>query len=456
MTVRATAVWRDDYRSWGGTLKARHHVARPRQREAAVHALEAFGDRPALGFGCGRSYGDVALNGEGGLIDCRGMDRFLAFDPVAGVLGCEAGTRLADILAVICRPDADGSGWMLPVTPGTRFVTVAGAIANDVHGKNHHAAGTFGRHVTAFDLLRGDGRRLTCSPTENPQLFAATIGGLGLTGLILHATLQMRRVPGLALTAEEIRFGTLDEFFTLATESDGAWDYTAAWIDGLAAGRALGRGIYSRARHAPGIGRAPPARSPRRAMPGHPPLSLITPLSVRAFNALYWRKLGPRGRSRRVQGVESVLYPLDAIGDWNRIYGPRGFFQFQSVVPHAAARDATAAMLRAVAASGQGSMLSVLKRFGDLPSPGLLSFPMPGVTLALDFPDRGAETSGLLTRLEDIAIDAGGRIYPAKDALMSRRAFTLGYPHRETFMRSIDPRFSSAFARRVGLVSAAC
>ena len=448
------ATWRDDYRSWGGTLRASHLVTRPRDRIGAARDLQQSTRGSLLGFGCGRSYGDVALNPGGSLIDVSGINRFLAFDAEMGVLACEGGTRLADILAVVCRPDPDGSGWMLPVTPGTRFVTVAGAIANDVHGKNHHEAGTFGRHVLSFELLRSDGQTLFCSPTDNPELFAATIGGLGLTGLILSATVQMRRVAGLAVEAEDIRFGTLDEFFALAEDSDRDWTYTAAWIDCLAAGADLGRGIYSRARHLAGTGFAPPNRSPRLGMPVKPPMSLATPMSVRAFNALYWRKLGLKGRSARVQSYEPTFYPLDAVGEWNRVYGRKGFFQFQSAVPHTAAPEATTAMLRVIAASGQGSMLSVLKRFGDLPSPGLLSFPMPGVTIALDFPDRGPDTRRLLDRLEAIAIDAGGRLYPAKDSVMSERAFRTGYPGRDRFARSIDPRFSSAFARRVGLLPA--
>jgi FAD/FMN-containing dehydrogenase len=448
------ATWRDDYRSWGDALKARHLVARPRDRAQAARVLSSLRDRPVLGFGCGASYGDVGLNPEGGLIDCREMDRFLSFDPVTGVLSCEAGVRFADILAVICRPDADGSGWLLPVTPGTRFISVAGAIANDVHGKNHHEAGTFGRHVLALELLRGDGRRLACSPTENAELFAATIGGLGLTGLILSATIQMRRVAGLAVTAEDIQFGNLADFFALAEESEGAWEYTAAWVDCLAAGRTLGRGIFSRARHAPGRPSPPPARSPRHKMPFSPPMSLANSLSVRAFNALYWRKLGPSGRSLAVRSYEPVFYPLDILGEWNKIYGNKGFYQFQGVVPAASAAAASAEMLRGIAASGQGSMLTVMKRFGTSVSPGLLSFPMPGTTLSLDFPNRGAETHALLDRLETIVVEAGGRIYPSKDGRMSERAFTMGYPNRDRFRRQIDPRFSSSLARRVGLVAA--
>ncbi len=446
------ARWRDDYGSWGGVVLARHLVARPDTREAArLDAAEAS-DLPVLAHGCGRSYGDSPLNPNGRLIDCRSLDRFIAFDRQSGVLTCEAGVRLADILAVICRPEADGSGWFLPVSPGTRFVTVGGAIANDVHGKNHHLFGTFGRHVLAFDLARSDGTVLACSPRENADMFAATIGGLGLTGVIQRARIQLRRVPGLAVEAEDIRFDGLDDFFRLAAESDADWEYTAAWLDCLAKGKSLGRGIFSRARHAPGHGAAPPARETRLTFPIVPPMSLAMPISVRAFNALYWRKLGFRARARRVGGYEPVFYPLDAVGRWNRVYGRRGFFQFQCVVPPDAGRAAVAELLGEIAASGQGSMLCVAKVFGDCPSPGLLSFPMPGVTLTLDFPNRGQATRALLARLERVAVAAGGRLYPAKDGVMSAESFRRGYPNLDRFLPHLDPKFSSAFARRVALV----
>lgn len=445
-----TTMWRQDYRSWGRTVSAKHVVDRPETRDAAARILPRS-EIPILAYGCGRSYGDVPLNPGGRLIDCRSLDRFLAFDHATGVLTCEAGVRLADILAVICRPEEDGSGWFLPVTPGTRFVTVGGAIANDVHGKNHHAFGTFGRHVLALELARSDGSRVICSPDQNPDLFAATIGGLGLTGLILSATLRLRRVEGLAVEAEDIRFASLSEFFDLAQASDRDWEYTAAWVDCLASGSHLGRGIYSRARHCPGRGVEPPGKNPRLAMRLTPPIPATNTLSVRAFNALYWRKLGRNGRASRIGSYEPVLYPLDAIGEWNRLYGPRGFHQFQCVVPHEQARDAVSKMLRLIAESGQGSMLVVLKTFGDLPSPGLLSFPCPGVTLALDFPERGTTTRGLLRQLEEVAIAAYGRLYPAKDSLMASHTFRRGYPNFEQFQSMMDPQFSSAFARRVGL-----
>lgn len=444
--------WTTEVASWGGVARPRHLALRPGTR-AEARAIVADPNRPPLlAHGCGRSYGDVALNPDGRLALTAGLDRFIAFDRETGLLTCEAGVRLADILDAVCRPEREGGGWFLPVSPGTRFVTVAGAIANDVHGKNHHAFGTFGRHVAAIELACSDGTVETITPESHPDLFAATIGGLGLTGLILSATIRMRRIPGTALEAEDIRFDDLDAFFALADDSD-AWEYTAAWIDCLATGTATGRGIFSRARHAPGRAAAPPALRPRKAVPLTPPVSLVGGLSLKAFNALYWRKLGTRERVLKTGSYEPVFYPLDAIGAWNRLYGPKGFYQFQNVVPPGPdGRAAIAEMLRVIAQSGQGSMLAVLKTFGDLPSPGLLSFPKPGITLALDFPNKGPETLALLARLEAVTVEADGRIYPAKDSCMSAAGFARGYPAKAEFQRWIDPAFSSAFARRVGLI----
>jgi FAD/FMN-containing dehydrogenase len=447
-----TEGWRNDYGSWGRVIRTAHHVTCPSTQDQAA-ACVTVAEHPVLGRGCGRSYGDVGINQGGRLIDCRGLDRFIAFDRTTGILSCEAGVTLADILAVICRPDADGSGWMLPVTPGTRFVSVGGAIANDVHGKNHHTFGTFGSHVLSFEVARSDGSRLICTPTDHPDLFAATIGGLGLTGLILSATMQMRRVPGLAVEAEDIRFDTLSDFFALAEESDAAWEYTAAWIDCTARGRRLGRGIYSRARHAPGRGVEPPSLRTRVRLPVSPPFSLVAPATVRLFNAAYWRKLGLRGRFRRTGSYEKVFYPLDAVGEWNRVYGPFGLYQLQCQIPPAMMRQVVAELLAIIAASGQASMLSVLKLFGPRTSPGLLSFPAPGATLALDFPNRGVSTGTLLGQLEQVVVQAGGRLYPAKDAMMQAATFQAGYPNLTRFHPHIDPAFSSGFARRVALVT---
>lgn len=442
------------YSAWGGGAHASgcHVVDTPADRAVAREAY-APGAQSILPFGCGRSYGDVALNPGGRLLDATALDRFLAFDPVTGILDCEAGVTLSDILTSCCRSDPDGSAWFLPVTPGTRFVSVGGAIANDVHGKNHHVTGTFGCHVLSFELARSDGQVLTCSAQENPKLFAATIGGLGLTGLILSARLALRRVEGTALEAQDDRFDSLSDFFALSAEMERDWEYTAAWIDCLATGRSAGRGIFSRARHAPGIAVDPPAAAPRRSVPLTPPISMVGGPGLRAFNAAYWRKLGLGRITKHTTGsYEPVFYPLDAIGGWNRLYGPKGFHQFQCAVPTASARDAVEEMLTAIAKAGEGSMLAVLKTFGDRPSPGLLSFPMPGATLALDFPARGPSTRGLLNRLEAITREAGGRIYPAKDSVMSKAAFAEGYPRHEEFLNHVDPAASSGFARRVGLL----
>ena len=410
-------------------------------------AIAATGP-PLLAYGCGRSYGDVALNPGGRLLDCRALDRFIAFDHDTGVLTCEAGVTLAEILKVVCRPDADGGGWFLPVSPGTRFVTVGGAIANDVHGKNHHLFGTFGEHVLSLEIARTGGR-VVCDRLSNAELLRATIGGLGLTGIILAATIQLRRVPGFGVESEEIQFNSLADFFQLARESEIAWEYTAAWIDCLARGRALGRGVFSRARHRPGLAAEPPDEE-QGASPPEPPLSFANGLTLPIFNALYWRKLGLRSHVQSSGGYQGVLYPLDTIAGWNRLYGPHGFYQFQSVTPPDSA-DALHELLTVISESGQGSMLTVLKSFAKRPAAGMLSFPMEGFTLALDFPNQGERTRSLLARLETIVVQAGGRLYPAKDSLMSAASFRRGYPQLETFLPHIDQRLSSAFARRVGI-----
>jgi FAD/FMN-containing dehydrogenase len=441
---------RSDYRSWGGTVAARHFVVQPRHPDEVAQLLERR-TGTALAFGCGRSYGDVALNPDGLLLDCRKLDRFVAFDPATGVLTCEAGARLADILDVICQPDPEGGGWFLPVSPGTRFVTLGGAIANDVHGKNHHQRGTFGRHVLAFDLARSDGSVLPCSARENMEMFAATIGGLGLTGVILRATIQLRRVEGLAVEAEDLRFGSLQEFLDLSKASEEEWEYTAAWIDCFHARETTARGVFSRARHVVGAGPAP-RLEPRFRWPAELPVSLVTRHTAKAFNALYWHWPRSTEGERRITSYDKVLYPLDGIDCWNRLYGPKGFFQFQCAVPWKDAQASVTEMLRLISCSGEGSSLAVLKGFSAIPSPGLLSFPLPGLTLALDFPNRGASTLSLLKQLEEIVRRASGRLYPAKDCVMERKTFLRGYPRLNEFLPLVDPGFSSAFARRVGIV----
>ncbi len=403
---------------------------------AERHAPLPWCEGPLLAYGNGRSYGDVCLNSGGTLLRTRGLDRFIAFDASTGILHCEAGVLLAEILDIFVP-----RGWFLPVTPGTRFVTVGGAIANDVHGKNHHVAGTFGCHVRRFDLLRSDGSRLSCSAQENAEWFAATIGGLGLTGLITGVELCLRRITGTAVRVESQRFTGLDAFFSLNAAAEARHEYTVAWIDCLATAP---RGIFMAGDHAddpaPGV-------SSRKALsfPLTPPLSLVNGASLRAFNQLYFHRPLP---ATALQHYTTYFYPLDGILHWNRLYGRRGFYQYQCVLPMAA-REALDDMMRSIASSGEGSFLAVLKTFGTRSSPGLLSFPMPGTTLALDFPNRGARTLALFTRLDAIVAAAGGRLYAAKDACMSGEFFRRAYPRFNEFSAFVDPKFSSDFWRRI-------
>jgi FAD/FMN-containing dehydrogenase len=426
------------YGSWGRVSPRAHEALRPRARGESLP--RAANERGWLAYGNGRSYGDCCVNDGGVLIDTRSLDRFIAFDAASGVLECEAGVLLSDILQTFVP-----RGWFLPVTPGTQLVTVGGAIANDVHGKNHHVAGTFGRHVERLALARSDGTRLVCSASANAPLFRATIAGLGLTGLIESAAIRLRRIPSPYVDAESIRFDTLDEFFALAEESDRAFEYTVAWVD-CAAPR--GRGHFLRANHVRSD-RAPVVQRTRTiGFPFDPPFSLVNAFTIRPFNALYFHRQRRRF-VRRVVHYRPFFYPLDAIGDWNRVYGGRGFFQFQCVVPHADAPDAMAALLDALRTSRQGSFLAVLKRFGDARSPGMLSFPRPGVTLAIDIPNAGEPTRTLLARMEAIAMDAGGALYPAKDACMSPQTFRRSFAALEEFRAYVDPGCSSTFWRRV-------
>lgn len=427
--------------SWGNVIRARHQVLQLRSRQEGFPPLPAQGS--VLPYGNGRSYGDSCLNVGGTLVQTRALDRFISFDRETGVLACEAGTLLSEILEI-----AVPAGWFVPVTPGTRFVTVGGAIANDVHGKNHHGAGTFVRHVRWLELARSDGQRMLCSQTQNPEMFAATAGGLGLTGLILSAELQLRRIPGPWVEVETIRFQNLDEFMGLCAESDTGYEYTVSWIDCLGKGRQLGRGLFQRANHVAADKAAPAARRPL-TMPFAPPFSLVNPASLRVFNTLYYRRQWARRRTS-CDHYESFFYPLDGILHWNRLYGPRGFYQYQSVVPPGnEGREATAEMLKAIARSGMGSFLAVLKMFGAVRSPGMLSFPREGITLALDFPNRGARLERLFDTLDGIVHSVGGRLYPAKDGRMPGRLFRDGYPRWQEFARHVDPRASSSFWRRV-------
>jgi L-gulonolactone oxidase len=434
----------DRLTSWGRVVRARHRVARPHWSDELAAAVRAGAQDAGRGLAVGlsRSYGDSGLNPDGALVVMTGLDRIHAFDPATGVVRADAGLSL-DALIRFALPQ----GWFPPVLPGTRFVTLGGAIANDVHGKNHHRAGTFGRHVRRLGLLRTDGAFHELAPGDRGGLFEATVGGLGLTGVIAWAEIQLAPVAGAWLDSEDVAYHSLGEFFPLAEESEATHAYTVAWIDCAVQGRAQGRGIFSRGEPSPDPDRTL-HRPPRLQIPFDAPPWLLNRLTVRAHNlARFTAKAALQGRRRT--HYDAFFFPLDAIGGWNRLYGRPGFFQYQCALPTETARAGVAELLSQITRSGQGSFLAVLKTFGGLASPGLLSFPMKGATLALDFPNRGAETLALLARLDDVVREAGGRLYPAKDGRISAAMFRAGYPALGAFARHVDPGLSSGFWRRV-------
>ncbi|HET9579390.1 MAG TPA: FAD-binding oxidoreductase, partial [Usitatibacter sp.] len=413
-----------DFGSWGGVFSPSQRIVRMPDRTAPL-PLPAEGS--VLPYGLGRSYGDCCLNDGNTLVRARDLDHFIAFDAASGILRCEAGVTLAEITEF-----ALPRHFFLPVTPGTRFVTLGGAIANDVHGKNHHRAGSMGHHVMRFEVLRSDGSRTVCSAGENESLFRATIGGLGLTGLITWAEIRLQPVKSTWIRQRAMRFASLHAFFELCEPVEREHEYVVAWLDCAAAGS--NRGILFAGDHARSA--VPPARRPTRSMPITPPVSLVNRLTVRAFNELYYRM--PRDDAPTLVPCEAFFYPLDSVHHWNRIYGPRGFFQYQCVVPEPGGRDALAGLLDRIACSGRGSFLTVLKRFGAMPPAGMMSFPRPGYTLAVDLPNQGGRTLELLESLDRIVVDAAGRVYPAKDARMSPASFHAFYPEWSAFARFVD------------------
>ena len=427
--------------SWGTVSRGMHRLYDLSSRFAPFPSLPE--QMCILPFGNGRSYGDSCLNVGGALLRTRNLDHFIHFDAQSGTLRCEAGVLLSDILRLVTP-----MRWFPPVLPGTQYVTVGGAIANDVHGKNHHQAGTFGCHVRRLELLRSSGERIECGPDERREWFAATVGGLGLTGLITWAEMRLRRVPGPWLDVESIRCADVDELLEVSLESAADFEYTVAWVDCAAGRRRLGRGLLQRANHAQLDATGSAAHvTPALHLPFTPPFSLVNPATLRLFNSVHYRR-HPR-RIRSLVHYEKFFFPLDRIDRWNRLYGPRGFYQYQCVVPTHRAGGVVRDLLQIIASSGEGSFLAVLKCFADRPSPGLLSFPLPGVTLALDFPNRGTRSAQLFARLDAIVAEAGGRLYPAKDARMPGAMFRSGYPLQETFTRFTDARCSSSFWRRI-------
>lgn len=391
------------YAGWGRALRATGDVARPQDPNDLTAEAPAYGNR--------RSYGDAPLNSGGKAIDMTALDRIIAFDSETGVLTVEAGIQLGD-LARIFAP----RGWLPAVMPGTGFATVGGAIAMDVHGKNHHHAGSFCQHVTAITLVQGD-KRKKITP-KSGGIWKATCGGLGQTGLIAHATLQMTPAKGDMMLVTEQRARDWDHHIALLDASDAP--YTVGWIDATATGKTLGRGIVEEGETCRGL--RPKARGAKSVPMDAPHWALSGPI-VKAFNAAYYHRVPKTGRTV-VRPLQDFFFPLDKIHDWNRLYGKRGFHQFQCVVPLDQV-DALKAMLQTIARSGLASPLAVLKRMGTGRA-GYLSFPMEGYTLAIDFPNR-PQARRLIEQLEDATVAAGGRLYLAKDALSTGTAIKAMY-----------------------------
>lgn len=425
------------YTSWGNYPHLTPQAIKMNWRnESFPQTSEYF-----LPYGNGRSYGDSCLINEGTLIDMRPLANLINFDAQQGILTCEAGLLLSDILKFVVP-----KGWFLPVTPGTRYITVGGAIANDIHGKNHHVKGNFGHHVLKLELLRSDDSRLICSPEENSDWFEATVGGLGLTGIITWAAIKMIPITNSYMDVETVRYSSLKEFFDLSQDSDGHYDYTVAWVDCLARAQNLGRGIFMRGNHNLTPLKKPSKHSEKTYnFPITPPFSLVNKWSLKLFNNFYYQKPLRRLAKRHYAGF---FYPLDAINNWNRLYGTKGFFQYQCVVPMPDSFEVVKVMLEQIAKSKMGSFLAVLKVFGDKKPVGWLSFPREGATLALDFP-YNTKSLELFDGLDSIVAEAGGALYPAKDARMGSKIFKSAFPKWQQLEEYRDPKIISAFWQRM-------
>lgn len=403
--------------------------------------------------GLGRSYGDSSLNRT--VVSALKFNRLLSFAESSGTLTCEAGVSLAEILAVFVP-----RGWFLPVTPGTKFVTVGGAIASDVHGKNHHKAGAFSNHISSLDVLLSTGEVITCSRTDNSELFWATCGGMGLTGIILRAAFNLIPIETAFIKQEIERAENLDGAMEVF-ESSGAYAYSVAWIDCLSKGASMGRSVMIRGAHAEkgdltlSAHLREPLKPPDRKkldMPFYLPERVLNSYSVRAFNYFYYHKSPARVR-KSITGYDTFFYPLDAVTRWNRIYGRKGFIQYQAVLPKETSMSGLKKILARISGSRRGSFLAVLKLLGK--QDDMLSFPLEGYTLALDFPVENS-LFGFLDELDNIVLEYGGRLYLAKDARMGRRVFDGGYKNADRFRElkhkfDMGNKFQSLQSKRIGI-----
>ncbi|GGX38618.1 FAD-binding protein [Streptomyces chryseus] len=443
---------------WGRTAPTTAaRLVRPRSYEEAADAVldcAAPGARGGIARGLGRAYGDAAQNAGGCVLDMTGLDRIRTIDARDGVVVCDAGVSLHRLMEVLLP-----LGWFVPVTPGTRYVTVGGAIGADIHGKNHHVSGSFSRHVVSLDLLTADGEVRTVP--AGTDLFDATAGGMGLTGVILSATVRLLPVETSWMSVDTERAADLDDLMDRLAATDHRYRYSVAWIDLLARGPAMGRSVLTRGEHAPSdaLGararREPLAFRPGRlpAAPGFVPEGLLGRASVGLFNALWYRR-APRARTGELQKLSAFFHPLDGVPHWNRVYGRGGFVQYQFVVGYGQ-EEALRRIVGRISRRGCPSFLAVLKRFGD-GDPGWLSFPVPGWTLALDVPAGLPGLGAFLDGLDEEVVAAGGRVYLAKDSRLRPDLLAAMYPRLADFRAlraELDPRgvFTSDLSRRLSL-----
>ncbi|MEW2447444.1 FAD-binding oxidoreductase [Streptomyces parvulus] len=441
---------------WGRTAPTAARLIRPRTYEEAALAVRECGARGGIARGLGRAYGDAAQNAGGAVLDMTALDRVHAVDVAGGTVLCDAGVSLHRLMELLLP-----LGWFVPVTPGTRYVTVGGAIGADIHGKNHHVSGSFARHVVALELLTADGGVRTVTP--GTPLFDATAGGMGLTGVILTATLRLQPVETALMSVDTERASDLDDLMARLTATDHRYRYSVAWIDLLARGRATGRAVLTRGDHAP-LDALPSRSRARRAplafrtsrLPAAPDLvpdGLLGRTTVGLFNELWYRK-SPRLSRGRLQRISTFFHPLDGVPHWNRIYGRGGFVQYQFVVGEGS-EDALRRIVRRISDRRCPSFLAVLKRFGQA-DPGWLSFPVPGWTLALDIPAGLPGLGAFLDELDEEVAAAGGRVYLAKDARLRPELLAAMYPRLDDFRAlraELDPHgvFVSDLARRLTL-----
>ncbi|MGA5894106.1 FAD-binding protein [Streptomyces venetus] len=439
---------------WGRTAPTAARLIRPRTYEEAAAAVRECGARGGIPRGLGRAYGDAAQNAGGSVLDMTGLDRVHAIDADGGIVLCDAGVSLHRLMEVLLP-----LGWFVPVTPGTRYVTVGGAIGADIHGKNHHVSGSFSRHVLSFELLTADGEIRTVAP--GTPLYEATAGGMGLTGVILTATIRLQPVETSMMSVDTERAADLDDLMARLSATDHRYRYSVAWIDLLARGASTGRAVLTRGDHAPldalpARRRGNPLSFRTSRLPAAPallPEGLLSRTTVGLFNELWYRK-APRARSGQLQRISAFFHPLDGVPHWNRVYGRGGFVQYQFVVGHGR-EDALRRVVRRISERRCPSFLAVLKRFGES-DPGWLSFPVPGWTLALDIPAGLPGLGAFLDELDGEVAAAGGRVYLAKDARLRPELLAAMYPRLDDFRAlraELDPHgvFVSDLARRLHL-----